>query len=55
MAHCEACDTQAPIIQLNEVATMMPNGRQIALEGDWVDCRCSPKPTVIFNVIQFGL
>ena len=50
MAYCKSCKTKAPIIPLNEVASIMPNGKQIALEGDKVDCRCPVKPTIVATV-----
>lgn len=50
MAYCKSCKMKAPIIPLNEVSSIMPNGKQIALEGDKVDCRCSVKPTVVATV-----
>ncbi len=53
MVFCTVCNTKAPIIALNEVAAMMPNGKQVALEGDMVDCRCSPKPTLIATIATF--
>lgn len=47
LAHCPDCKKVAPIVAICIVPMTMPNGRQMALHGDLVNCDCAVKPTVV--------
>jgi len=47
LAHCPDCNGDFPILALLFVGKTMPNGQQIALEGDPINCRCPVKPVLL--------
>ncbi|MDF0607131.1 PAAR domain-containing protein [Neisseriaceae bacterium TC5R-5] len=50
LVFCPACQQDFPIVALRPLDKRMPNGRQIALEGDKVACRCSSQPLLLANI-----
>ncbi|MDF0604550.1 PAAR domain-containing protein [Neisseriaceae bacterium TC5R-5] len=47
LAFCPLCKLAFPIVALRPLDKRMPNGRQIALEGDKVACACPTQPVLL--------
>lgn len=53
MAHCPDCHGDFPIVALRYVSKTMPNGQQVALENDLVNCHCPTKPVLLVSDSTF--
>jgi uncharacterized Zn-binding protein involved in type VI secretion len=51
---CPKCNSTGRIMCTDSQNDTGPNGKQVALSGDWCVCKCDPSPTLIASQHDSG-
>ncbi|TCG08311.1 hypothetical protein BZM27_12840 [Paraburkholderia steynii] len=51
---CPKCDSTGRIVCTDRRSDTGPNGKQVALSGDWCVCKCDPSPRLIASQHHSG-